>query len=116
MKAGPKAAPTGHPLPLESLPSDGGARVIAFIERYCRLPKGGSGNPAGQPIVLRGWQRDIVHGLFDEPRPRQGLVSVARKNGKSLLAACLGLYGLLGDGRSEEHTSELQSHSDLVCR
>src|SRR5947207_5542245 len=23
---------------------------------------------------------------------------------------------LLADGRSEEHTSELQSHSDLVCR
>src|SRR5260221_4590277 len=23
---------------------------------------------------------------------------------------------LPGDGRSEEHTSELQSHSDLVCR
>src|SRR5437588_4937232 len=22
----------------------------------------------------------------------------------------------VGDGRSEEHTSELQSHSDLVCR
>jgi len=98
MKAGPKAAPTGLPLPLESLPSDGGARVSAFIERYCRLPKGGSGNPAGQPIVLRPWQREIVHGLFDQPRPRQGLVSVARKNGKSLLAACLGLYGLLGDG------------------
>jgi phage terminase large subunit-like protein len=63
-----------------------------------RLPKGGRRNPAGHPIVLRRWQRDIVHGLFDQPRPRQGLVSVARKNGKSLLAACLGLYGLLGDG------------------
>src|SRR5260221_1801791 len=24
--------------------------------------------------------------------------------------------GFLGKGRSEEHTSELQSHSDLVCR
>src|SRR5260221_1805096 len=24
--------------------------------------------------------------------------------------------GAHGDGRSEEHTSELQSHSDLVCR
>src|SRR5436190_21022442 len=24
--------------------------------------------------------------------------------------------GVLGVGRSEEHTSELQSHSDLVCR
>src|SRR5262252_11201796 len=28
-----------------------------------------------------------------------------------------GVYGLTDDGgRSEEHTSELQSHSDLVCR
>src|SRR5438132_11859104 len=26
------------------------------------------------------------------------------------------LSGRLGKGRSEEHTSELQSHSDLVCR
>src|SRR5437588_4132648 len=24
--------------------------------------------------------------------------------------------GFFGNGRSEEHTSELQSHSDLVCR
>src|SRR5436190_3847892 len=27
-----------------------------------------------------------------------------------------GPYGLCPDRRSEEHTSELQSHSDLVCR
>src|SRR5438034_6844828 len=26
------------------------------------------------------------------------------------------VYGMTGHGRSEEHTSELQSHSDLVCR
>src|SRR5260221_9693863 len=26
------------------------------------------------------------------------------------------LHQLPGQGRSEEHTSELQSHSDLVCR
>src|SRR5438034_6073403 len=25
-------------------------------------------------------------------------------------------WRMLGDARSEEHTSELQSHSDLVCR
>src|SRR5438132_3359354 len=25
-------------------------------------------------------------------------------------------FSTMGDGRSEEHTSELQSHSDLVCR
>src|SRR5438034_4775616 len=33
-----------------------------------------------------------------------------------LLSAALGSLGLLGYIRSEEHTSELQSHSDLVCR
>src|SRR5438034_6979626 len=31
------------------------------------------------------------------------------------LAGC-GYRGALKKGRSEEHTSELQSHSDLVCR
>jgi phage terminase large subunit-like protein len=99
VRAGPKAAPTGRPLALGSLPKDGGDRVIAFVERYCRLPKGGKGNPAGESLRLRAWQRDIIHALYDpDPRPRQGLVSVARKNGKSLLAACLALYHLLGDG------------------
>src|SRR5438034_6901704 len=42
--------------------------------------------------------------------PRQGVV----------LAGGLGRPGVADDrrrgGRSEEHTSELQSHSDLVCR
>src|SRR5437773_6423094 len=33
-----------------------------------------------------------------------------------LLAAVLLIFGLLIVGRSEEHTSELQSHHDLVCR
>jgi phage terminase large subunit-like protein len=104
VRAGPKAAPSGRPLHLRSLPPAGGDRVIAFIERYCRLPKGGKGNPAEQPIRLRDWQQAIIRGLYDRgPRPRQGLVSVARKNGKSLLAACLGLYHLLADGeRSAE--------------
>ena len=104
MKAGPKAAPDGRPLSLGTLPKSGRDRPVAFIERYCRLPKGGKGNPAERPIRLRPWQREIIHGLYDrDPRPRQGLVSVARKNGKSLLAGCLALYHLLGDGeRSAE--------------
>jgi phage terminase large subunit-like protein len=104
MRAGPKAAPAGRPLSLHTLPANGGERVIKFIERYCKLPKGGRGNPAEAPIRLREWQQAIIRGLYDrDPRPRQGLVSVARKNGKSLLAACLALYHLLGDGeRSAE--------------
>jgi phage terminase large subunit-like protein len=47
---------------------------------------------------LRPWQREIVHGVLDEPRPRQALVSIPAGNGKSTLAAALGLYGLLADG------------------
>ncbi|MDP9223282.1 MAG: terminase large subunit [Actinomycetota bacterium] len=99
MKAGPKASPAGAPLNLDNLPESGGERAIAFVEEFCHLPKGGFGAKAGEPIRLRSWQRQIVHGIYSgDSRPRQGVVSVARKNGKSLLAACLALYHLLADG------------------
>lgn len=48
-------------------------------------------------MKLRPWQREIVNGLFDEPRVRQAYVSMPRKNGKSFLAACIALFGLCGD-------------------
>jgi len=111
MRAGPKAAPKGAPLPLHELPAAGSARVVAFVETYCRVVKGGEGNPAGELIRLRPWQREIVTTLYDpEPRPRQGLVSVARKNGKSLLGAALALYHLLADG--EDSAEVLLASSD----
>ncbi len=111
MRAGPKAEPKGPPLPLHELPAGGSARVAAFIETYCRVVKGGAGNPAGELIRLRGWQREILTGLYDpDPRPRQGLVSVGRKNGKSLLGASLALYHLLAD--SEESAEVLLASSD----
>jgi len=94
MRAGPKAEVTAPPLDLSPLPASGGDRVVAFIEGYLRTPKG---TGARQPLRLRDWQRGIVHGLFDTPRPRQGLVSIPRGNGKSTLAAALGLYGLFAD-------------------
>jgi phage terminase large subunit-like protein len=95
MKAGPKRTVTAPPLDLRRLPRRGGSRVVAFVERYVRTPKG---TGARKRMKLRPWQRAIVHGLLDEPRPRQGLVSIPAGNGKSTLAAALGLYGLLGDG------------------
>ena len=42
--------------------------MIAFVERYLTTPKG---TGARKRMQLRPWQREIVHGLFDEPRPRQ---------------------------------------------
>jgi hypothetical protein len=59
------------------------------------LPKG---TGARRRMKLRPWQKAIVHGLLDEPRPRQGLVAIPAGNGKSTLAAALGLFGLLGAG------------------
>lgn len=111
MRAGPKAAPKGAPLPLEELPAGGSARVAAFIETYCRVVKGGAGNPAGELIRLRPWQRDFLSAVYDpDPRPRQGLLSVARKNGKSLLGSGIALYHLLADG--EESAEVLLASSD----
>jgi phage terminase large subunit-like protein len=94
VKAGPKGTPTAQPLDLRRLPRRGGSRAIAFVERYVTLPKG---TGARRRMKLRPWQKSIVHGLLDEPRPRQGLVSIPAGNGKSTLAAALGLYGLLAD-------------------
>jgi phage terminase large subunit-like protein len=94
MKAGPKGTIAAPPLDLRRLPKRGGSRAIAFVERYVTLPKG---TGARRRMRLRPWQRAIVHGLLDEPRPRQGLVSIPAGNGKSTLAAALGLYGLLAD-------------------
>ena len=111
MRAGPKAAPKGAPLPLHELPESGSERVAAFIANYCRVVKGGTGNPAGELIRLRQWQRDFLADVYDPvPRPRQGLLSVARKNGKSLLGASIALYHLLADG--EESAEVLLASSD----
>jgi phage terminase large subunit-like protein len=95
VKAGPKGAPTAPPLDLRRLPKRGGARCIAFCERYITVPKG---TGAKHRLKLRPWQREIVRGVLDEPRPRQALVAIPAGNGKSTLAAAIGLYGLLGDG------------------
>src|SRR5215218_2854082 len=94
MKAGPKGHITAPPLDLRRLPKRGGSRAVAFIERYVTVPKG---TGARRRLKLRPWQREIVHGVLDEPRPRQALVSIPAGNGKSTLAAALGLYGLLAD-------------------
>jgi phage terminase large subunit-like protein len=95
MRAGPKGQVTAPPLNLRRLPRRGGARAIAFIERYVTVPKG---TGARHRMKLRPWQREIIRGVLDDPRPRQALVAIPAGNGKSTLAAAIGLYGLLGDG------------------
>ena len=85
MKRGPKPELTASQLDLRRLPRAGSARVIAFIERFVRLPKG---KGARQPLRLRPWQKDILAGLFDSPRPRQALRQLPRGNGKTRSRRC----------------------------
>lgn len=72
-------------------------RVIAF----CEFLPITSGIHAGRKLVLRDWQKDIIHAVYatDENgiRPvRTALISLPRKNGKTALASALALCHLLG--------------------
>ena len=77
---------------------DCGYQACGFIQDLCPNT---IGRDAGQLIVLRPWQHDILHGMFDEagqPRHRYAYVGLPRKNGKSTLGAALALYALVAMG------------------
>lgn len=97
LKAGPKAAADETPLDLSMLPEKRDYRRIdAFAREFLRVPKGVG---AGDPFRLRPFQRQIVKKMYPPTgsRPRQGIVSMPRGNGKSGLAAVLAIYGLMAD-------------------
>ena len=71
-----------------------GEKVIAFIERYCVVP---DGKLVGQPIKLEPFQKKFLTDVYDNPNgTRRGILSIARKNGKSALIAALVLAHLVG--------------------
>jgi phage terminase large subunit-like protein len=71
-----------------------GGRVIAFIERYCKVP---SGTSVGINLVLDPFQRKFILDVYDNPHgTRRGYLSIGRKNGKTALIACLLLAHLVG--------------------
>ncbi len=94
--------PGGHPRGLRWDP-EAGERPIIFIERYCKHHKGVW---AGKPLLLEHWQKEIVRQAFGwfradgTRRYRTLYIEVPRKNGKSELAAALGLYLLIADGEA----------------
>ena len=77
-----------------------GAHASEFIEALCKVTRDSVAGPSGSPIVLRGWQQQLLGHLLARRedgryRYRQALVGVARKNGKSALGAGLALYRLV---------------------
>ena len=76
-------------------------RAIRFIENFCRHHEGAL---APQLIKLELWQRaliSVLFGILDETGARQfreAFVVIARKNGKTLLAAAISAYCSFLDG------------------
>lgn len=82
---------------------------------------------AGKPFILEPWEDFIVLNLFclyrtDTKRRKYKTahISVSRKNGKTTLAAALGLFGLVADGEPAASVimaanSREQAHIDYDC-
>ena len=73
----------------------GGARAVRFIQRHVLVPKGAG---ALRPLRPRPWQREIIHGVLDEPRPRQALVSIRPGMARAPSPRPSGCMGLMADG------------------
>lgn len=81
---------------------DKALHAIDFIEVFTKHSKGSMG---GQPFILELWQKALVSAMFgivdkiDGGRKYQEVILiVGRKNGKSTLAAAIGLYLMIADG------------------
>ena len=84
-----------------------GEIYAAFAEAVCRVTKDSVASPAGKLIELRSWQKELLNHILARNengrfRHRTALVGMARKNGKSALAASMGLAGLTLGGNGSE--------------
>lgn len=105
-----------------------GAYVCDWIEKHCVLT---SAEWIGKPFVLQAWQRRLIYGLFEiDPgtgyrMKRWAYIQIAKKNGKTELAAALACYFLLGDGEpaplvvcgasSDEQADLVFSAAKTIC-
>lgn len=74
--------------------------IIEFIENFCKHSKGKMG---GKPVILELWEKALlatVFGFVDidgNRKYREAILIVGKKNGKSLIGSCVGLYLQIGD-------------------
>lgn len=102
-----KTRPTASPGDLKPVPAalrTRGEKVIAFIERHCRVPEG---SKVGQPIVLEEFQKKFIRDVYDNPhRTHTGILCIGKKNGKTALIAGICLAHIAGP--------EAQQNSQIV--
>jgi phage terminase large subunit-like protein len=96
-----RTSPSSRP-PAGSKRRSRGFEVTRWIEANCVFT---AAEWIGRPFVLQPWQRRLVLELFTVDPAGQRLIrwayiSMAKKNGKTELAAALALYLLIGDGEA----------------
>ena len=91
-------------------------KPINFIEKFCKHSKG---EWAGKPVILELFQKAFIsalYGFVDKTtgfrRYRETMLYLARKNGKSTLAAGLAAYSLIADGEGGAEIYCLASKRD----
>jgi phage terminase large subunit-like protein len=104
-----------------------GWKVIRWIEEFCVHT---NGEWIGKPFHVLDWQKRLILALFevgdDDLRIyRWALIGLPKKNGKTELAAALGLYFLIGDGEpsplvvcaaaSEEQADLVYNAAKTMC-
>jgi phage terminase large subunit-like protein len=94
-------------VPLADRKRGDGSLYSEFAEAVCRVTKDSVAAPAGELLHLRDWQKELLnHALARRPdgrfKHRVALVGMARKNGKSALAASMGLSALTLGGNGSE--------------
>lgn len=74
-------------------------RTMRFAELHLKIPEG---KHVGKPLRLYPFQEEFIYAIYDNPNTtRKAILSLARKNGKSALIACLLLSSLLGPEAKE---------------
>lgn len=92
-----------------------GNHIIEFIENYCRHSKGKMG---GKPVILELWEKAMLATIFgfvniEGVRKYQfAELIIGKKNGKSLLSSCVGLYLQVGDGEPGPEVYSLATKRD----
>jgi len=109
---------------------DGAARGLRFDRAAAQhaidffgFLKHSKGEWAGQSFELSPWQQFVVWNLFGWKREggyrrfRRAYIEVPRKNGKSTLAAGIGLYLLVGDGEpgAEVYSAATKRDQAKIC-
>jgi phage terminase large subunit-like protein len=94
-------------VPIEDIERGDGDLYAEFAEAVCRVTKDSVASPAGKLLQLRPWQKELLrHTLARREdgrfRHRTALIGMSRKNGKSALAASMGLAGLTMGGNGSE--------------